>query len=71
MHKTKVLFLISGRTLFELLDMRLSVQILFMRALSSENLDSFRKDVAGLGQEQGGHGLLVGKRGVEVVEHLV
>ena len=51
MHKTKVLFLISGRTLFELLDMRLSVQILFMRALSSENLDSFRKDVAGLGQE--------------------
>ena len=42
-----------------------------MRALSSENLDSFRKDVAGLGQEQGGHGFLVGKRGVEVVEHLL
>ena len=34
-------------------------------------LNSFRKDVAGLGQEKGGHGLLVGKRGVEVVEHLV
>ena len=34
-------------------------------------LDSFCKDIAGLGQEQGGHGLLVGKRGVEVVEHLV
>ena len=35
------------------------------------HLDSFRKDVAGLGQEQGGHGFLVGKRSVEVVEHLV
>ena len=47
------------------------VIIVIEPSLPINYLDSFRKDVAGLRQEQGGHGLLVGKRGVEVVEHLL
>ena len=45
--------------------------ILIEPSLPIKYLDSFCKDVAGLGQEQGGHGFLIGKRGVEVVEHLL